>query len=184
MKRLVVSIALCVPLLAAEHGESAGHGDAQMWKWANFAILAGLIGWAVAKNAPGFFAARTAEIHKSLDDATKVKRDADARSADIEKRISNLSAEVGALRDASKREMEAEAARVREEAERLMAKMDEATRREMESLSKQAQQELREHAAKLALELAEQKVKAGLDVGTHNALAASFISNINRGSNN
>lgn len=184
MRRLILAFALSLPLLAAEHGEAAGHGDAQMWKWANFAILAAVIAWAVAKNAPKFFATRSAEIRKSLDDAKKTKQEAEARAAEIERRIANLSAEVGGLRDASKREMEAEAVRARDEAERIMAKMDESARREVESLSKQAQHELRQHAARLALELAEQKVRARLDGNAQDALAARFIADLGHGSNN
>jgi F-type H+-transporting ATPase subunit b len=181
---LILVAALSLPLLAAaEHGDS-GHADLGMWKWANFALLAAGIAWAVAKHAPAFFAGRTAEIRKSLEDAAKVKQDADARAAEIEKRIANLSAEVGALRDASKREMEAEAARARDEAERVMAKMEESARREVESMSKQAQQELRQHAARLALDLAEQRVRAGLDSKAQGALATRFIADLGRGSNN
>lgn len=192
MKRLFLALMLTVPVMAQGHGEQqgaggdhgGGHESIAMWKWANFAILAAILGWAISKNAGPFFASRNAEIRKSIDEARKVRDAAEARARDIEQRIGNLSAEVGALRDSSKREMEAEAARLRDDGARMMAKIEENTRREIESMTKQAEHELKDHAARLALELAEQKIKAGLTPGTQDALVNNFISNLRRTSNN
>ncbi len=193
MKRILLAVALTLPAAYSQehgatpaaghgegHGEAGGHGDLALWKWANFAILVAALGWAVSKNAGPFFASRTAEIRKSIDEARKVRDDAVARANEIEKRIGNLSGEVAALRDTSKKEMEAESARIGAETERMIARARESASQEIAAMTKQAQEELRNHAAKLALELAEGKVKARLDGGTQDALVNGFLADLRR----
>lgn len=198
MKRILLALVLTLPVaVAQEHGQSGGasHGEAASHggggehhddslgtlKWINFGILAAIIGWAIMKNAGPFFAGRSAEIRKSLEDAQKLKRDSEARAAAIEKRIASLSEEVAAIRNDSKKEMEAEADRVKVETARMLERMQESARQEMASMTKQAQAELKQHAASLSLDLAEQKLKARLDGGAQGTLVSNFLNNLRRG---
>lgn len=199
MKRIVLALILTLPAAVAQehgqtggasHGEAASHGGGGcehhddslgLLKWVNFGILAAIIGWAVMKNAGPFFASRSAEIRKSIDDAKKLKADSEARAASIEKRIASLSEEVAGIRNNSKKEMEAEAARVKAETARMLERMQESAQQEMASMTKQAQAELKQHAAQLSLDLAEQKVKARLDGSAQANLVSSFLNNLRRG---
>lgn len=177
------------PGQAAQHGEAAGHGGGEgehqdnnlgMLKFVNFGILAGILAWVIGKNAGPFFTSRSAEIRKSIDDAKKLKADSEARAAAIEKRIASLSDEVAGIRNTSKKEMEAEAARVKAETARMLERMQESAQQEMASVTKQAQAELKQHAAKLALELAEQKLKSRLDGAAQDTLVSNFLNNMRR----
>ena len=61
------------------------------WKWANFAILAAGIGYLWVKQVGPFYAARSAEIRKGIEEAQKLRADADARAAAMDAKLANLS---------------------------------------------------------------------------------------------
>jgi F-type H+-transporting ATPase subunit b len=193
MRGLVLTLALCSPIAFAqehraeakeEHGEAKGEHDAghdnstAMWKWANFAILAGLLGYAIAKNAGPFFRGRTSEIQSALLEARKLKEDADTRASAIEQRLANLGADLAAMKAEGHQEMEAEMQRVQAETDRLLTKIRNQARQEIESAEKQAIAELRAHASELALELAEQKIRARMTASAQAQLVDQFLRRI------
>jgi F0F1-type ATP synthase membrane subunit b/b' len=172
--------------VAAKHGE--GHEEAPMpneiwWKWANFAVLAGGLGYLIAKNAGPFFRSRTEEIQRGIADAAKVRADAEARAAEIESKVGNLATEVEGLRARSKQEIASEGARVQAETQAQIAKVQARAQMEIESASKQARLQLKAYSAQLALQLAEQQVRQKLDRGTHEELANGFIADIRQTAN-
>jgi F-type H+-transporting ATPase subunit b len=153
------------------------------WKWANFAVLAGLLGWMIGKNAGPFFRARTEEIQKGIQDAAQVRAEAEARAAEIERRVANLSGEVETLRMKSKQEISAEGARVQAETQAQLAKIQARAESEIASAAKHASLQLKAYSAQLALELAEKQIKQRLDAPTQSDLAAAFISDLREQSN-
>ncbi len=167
---------------AAEHAQSEHkpEKDLTLWKWANFAILAGLLGYILAKNAGPFFASRTAAIQKGIADARKISEDANARASAIERKISALDSEVASMRAQSKAEAEAEGRRVLEDTEREIAKINANGQREIESAVKSAREELKLHAADLALGLARERIGQRMTPENQNALVESFIRNLPR----
>ncbi|MCL5745635.1 MAG: hypothetical protein M1541_17210, partial [Acidobacteria bacterium] len=59
---------------AKEHGEQKGHGEEghgnlEILKWANFLLLAGGLGYLIGKNAGPFFATRSQQIRKDMEEA-------------------------------------------------------------------------------------------------------------------
>jgi len=69
-----------------------------MWKWINFAILAGGLGYLMAKTLPKVFADRTTEIQKNITEAQQAKRDAEARAAQMDARLKALGADIETFR--------------------------------------------------------------------------------------
>ncbi len=182
------------PPAAAGHGEAkhaegghapaeGGHAEEAMpneiwWKWANFAILAAGLGYLIGKNAGPFFKSRTQEIQSGIADATKVREEAEARASEIERRVSNLSAEVAQLRAQSKDEIAREGERVRTETEASMKKLQAQAQAEIASAGKHASHDLKAYSAKLALELAEQQLKDRMTPPVQQQLTAAFIADI------
>ena len=91
MKRLawvcvVLGLAVLAPLQpvrAQESSETKSEAGAQkpkepseVWKWANFLLLAGGLGYLVSKHAPAFFAARSRKIVQDMTDAQKLRAEA------------------------------------------------------------------------------------------------------------
>ncbi len=78
---------------AARHpARSEGEGMTA-WKWANFLLLAGLLGWLVKKNAGPYYAARSLQIKKDMIAAADFLKQAEARAAEVERHLAGLEAE-------------------------------------------------------------------------------------------
>jgi F-type H+-transporting ATPase subunit b len=183
---LVLGAAFCfaqeVPNEPGEHRERAE--DPRMgWKLANFAILAIILGWGLAKTMPPFFKTRSADITRGIAEAAKLKADAEAKAAAIEQRLAQLGSEIETLRANAKQEMQVEADRIKRETENFIAKIHENGLAEIEAASKRAKAELKAQAAEQAIDLAEQRIRAGLQNG--GGLIDRFISDLGKkGSNN
>ncbi|HYO84395.1 MAG TPA: hypothetical protein VES20_23535 [Bryobacteraceae bacterium] len=167
----------------ARHGE--GHEEHPMpneiwWKWANFAILALVLGWLMSKNAGPFFRTRSAEIQSGIAEAAKTRAEAEARAAEIERRVANLHAEVDELRERSRGEIAREGERVRAETEAAIRKIQAQAEAEIASAAKLASQELKAYSAGLAMELAEQQIRGRIDGGAQDRLASEFVADLRR----
>jgi F-type H+-transporting ATPase subunit b len=169
------------------HGESAGeHGgghsasNLNFWKWINFGILAGLIGYVLYKKGGAFFMGRTAEIRRDLDSSAKLKQDAEARYADVERRLAKLGDEIAGLKVQARTESEAEGNRIRQETERGIAKIRAQAEQDIASAGTAAQQELRAYTASLAVGLAERKIRERLTPETDAALVGRVSADIER----
>lgn len=163
---------------AEQHGSAQSQPDLTNWKWANFALLAGALGFLIAKNAGPFFASRSQEIRKGIDEAKQLRADAEARAAAIDARLANLGVEIESIKRAASAEAEAESERVLRQTERDIAKVRAHAEQEITAALKAAQADLRRHSAQLALELAQQKVRARITPADQDSLVKSFVSGI------
>jgi F-type H+-transporting ATPase subunit b len=148
------------------------------WKWANFAILAGGLGYLASKHAPAFFTQRSREIEASLLEAAKAKQDADARAASIEKRLAGLDREIESLRQSAHAETVAEGERLRKEAERHLQRIRQQAGQEIELMISAARAELRKYTALLALELAEQRIHSRMTKDVQEELVDGFLQDL------
>lgn len=150
------------------------------WKWANFVMLAGALGFLIAKNAPAFFRARNEAITRGLAEAAQEKQEAEERVAEIEKRISGLASEIAALRDASREELEHESARIQDETARQLARIRTFNEQEIAAAVKVARHELKVYSADLALSMAEQKLRSDLTEEFDRVLLNAYLADLNR----
>jgi len=149
-----------------------------LWQVLNFLILAGLLGWLIAKQGGPLLAARSKEIADGLASGEKAKAEADARAAQVQARLANLETEVAALRASAKEEREREAERIRRDTQSEIARIHFQAGHEIESAGKQARLEVQRAAAKMAVELAEQKVRARMSPEIQAVLLQSFLSGL------
>ena len=169
-------------LNAAEEGGKAAEGEPSqlLWKFANFAILAGLLGYFVYKNAGAFFQSRTEAIGKDIEEAGRLRREAEERAAGMERRIQNLQAEIESLRAGARAEMAAEHERLRLETEAGFEKMRRQAEQEISSAAKAARHEVQAHAAELAVDLAAGKLRALMTPTADEALARAFLDGLEK----
>jgi F-type H+-transporting ATPase subunit b len=187
---LAVSFALALTLpVAAQHAtehESGGSkheeesGNTIYWKVANFVLFAGLLGYLISKKAGGYFSARTSEIRKGLDDAARMKAEAGARYAEIEKRLANIGAEIESLRTQARQESAAEGERVREETGRELRKLQVHAEQEIAAAGKAAQQELRAYSASLAVDLAAKRIRDRITPEADSAITEEMVKDLDR----
>ncbi len=164
---------------SAEQAE-AEHAEEEMWKWANFGILAVVLGVALMKTLPKAFAERTASIQKDITEAQAIKKDAEARAAKVEAQVKSLGADIEKFRAESAKEMAHEGDRIRQETAAHIARIEAQAGNEIESAGKIARRELRQFSAELALKLAEDRVRAKLDSGGEAALVDGFVAELGR----
>jgi len=165
------------------NGEPIGEEDNTIWKIANFAIFAGGIGYAIFKFAPQFFNARSADIQKAIREATGLKLTADLRYSEIDRKMANLSSEVGKLRSESQAEMEREHARMIAQTQEEIAYIQRSTAAEVDALRGEGADKLRVHATQQALALAESRLRARFAASDQKDLVNDFVRLVERGQN-
>jgi len=178
------AVVLAIPTFAQEprgprtkSDESEG-GSTLVWRWINFAVLLGGLGYLAAKNAPAFFSARTADIQKAIKDATGLKMEAEFRTSEIDRKMATLEAEIRRMRDASRAEMNQESARIDHDTSVALDKIHEHTAREIEALQHQARNTLREHAAQLAVTLAAARMRDRMTPEDRAHLVDTFVQSL------
>ena len=124
---------------AAEHktGESAGNPD-EIWKWANFGILAVGLGYLMAKQLPPLFSSRSKEIQKGISESQQMKQDAERRAAEMDARLAALGADIEKFRVQSGAEMRQEGERISRDTAAQIKKIEEQAAVEIEAAGKTA----------------------------------------------
>jgi F-type H+-transporting ATPase subunit b len=183
MRRATLAVALglafafyALPQDAAARKQDAEQGDSWIWwKWANFLILAGGLGYLIRKTVPPLFQKQSADIQSALAEAAKIKQEAAAYAAGIEARLGNLQSEIESLRVSAHTDMTAESERIRRETEHHLQRIREQTAQEIELMTRAAKDELRKYAAELAIGLAEERIRFRMNPDTQQSLAEGFL---------
>lgn len=144
-------------------------------KWANFLLLAGLLGYFIGKNAGPFFAARSAGIRKDMDESLRQRQEAEAKAAAVDRRLANLEQDIATLRGQSETEAKAETERMAQQTEAEFAKIQARAEQEIASAGKAARMNVKRYSAELAMGLAELKVRARMTPDAEDALVQGFV---------
>lgn len=163
--------------------EAAHEDDNLVWKIANFAIFAGALGFAIYKYAPAFFNARSADIQRAIQEATGLKLNADLRYSEIDRKMANLSVEVGRLRAEAQVEMEREHARLVAQTNEEIAYIQKSNAAEIDALRGEGADKLRVHATQQALALAEARLRERFAASDQKDLYGDFMRLVQRGKN-
>jgi F-type H+-transporting ATPase subunit b len=178
MKRaLRLSLLLCLAagMVFAAEGHEGGESSLELWKWANFLLLAAGLGYLMVKGLPPIFAERSRAILKDMEESQKTRQDAEARAAEVDRRLAGLEAEIASLRASSKRESEAETQRIAAHTVGEIAKVQANSEREIAAAAKAARADLKRYTAELAVGLAEKKIRDRMTPGTEDGLVRGFV---------
>jgi len=170
---LALVLVVGLPLAAAE--SEPEHGNMAIWAWLNFALLAGGLGYVVKKNAGPYFAQRSIDIRKGIIEADEARAEAEAKAAEVDRRLANLKSEIEAMRRSALHEAEAEAERARLEGAAELHKIQAQLAAELAAASKGGRFELRRFSARKALELAEYKIAARMSPVAQDRLVKTFV---------
>jgi F-type H+-transporting ATPase subunit b len=183
MRRATLAVALglafasyAAPQESAGQKQEAEQGDKWIWwKWANFVILAGGLGYLIGKHVPPLFKKQSGEIQTGLREAAKVAEDARAYAAGIEARLKNLQSEIESLRVSARTDMTAESERIRRETEHHIQRIREQTAQQIDLMTRAAKDDLRKYAAELAIGLAEERIRFRMNPETQDRLVNGFV---------
>lgn len=151
-----------------------------IFRWTNFVIVAGVLGYFVRRGILPALYRRTEEIRRAIAAGGEAKAEAEGQLRSIEAKQGRLDEEVTAMRAAARRESEAEATRIRSLARKEAAKIEQASRAEIEAAERAARIELRRIAAQAIVSRAESLICEQINATTRAALFHSFLSDLGR----
>ena len=163
---------------AAEEGGAAKERVTEIFKWINFAIVAGLIIWVFVKVLPPKFRSNANKISSAISNATAVKTEADRQLREAETKLANLQQEVAELRAFAQREGTGEAERIRAVTQSDTQKISLAAKAEIEAAERAARLELKAIAANLAVDSAESLLAKQLTPQAQESLVSSFVKSL------
>lgn len=179
---LVLVAAAC---FASEGGEGAHHVDkaAQMkdfgWRVLNFAVLAGVVVWALKKaNLKGMLSDRQAKIEKDLKEAQQGREAAEAKLKEYGIKLAQATHEIDELHAAIIREGEQEKERIIAEAKKAAEKIAAQAALSAEQETLKARAELRAEAGRLAVQLASGKLAAAIQKGDHDRFVGEYLDKV------
>ena len=179
VKILFVLLFAVVGANAAEEGGNAATERAtEIFKWINFAIVAGLVVWVFAKLLPPVFRKKAEAISSAITNATSAKAAAEAQLREAESRLANLQKEVAELRVYAEKEAAAEVARLRAATQSDAQKIAAAARAEIEAAERAARLELKALAANLAVDGAEALLVKQLTPKAQESLLSNFVKSL------
>jgi F-type H+-transporting ATPase subunit b len=176
-----VLFVLFLAVVGAQAAEEGGNGATaratEIFKWINFAIVAGVIVWVFGKLLPPVFRKRAEAVSSAITNATSAKAAADAQLRDAETRLANLQKEVAELRAFAERESAAEVERLRA-ATQSVQKIAAAVKAEVEAAERAARLELKALAANLAVDGAESLLVKQLTPKAQESLISNFVKSL------
>lgn len=163
---------------AEEGGTAATERASEIFRWINFAIVAGVLIWVFAKKLPPLFARNAERISSAISKATAEKEEAERRVREAESKLALLGEEIKTLRATAERESAAEAERIRALAQSEALKVGMAARAEIEAAERAARLELKALAASLAVDGAESQLVKQLTPAAQEKLMDAFVKSL------
>jgi F-type H+-transporting ATPase subunit b len=163
---------------AVEESGTATERANELFKWINFIIVAGLVGWVFLKLTPAFFRKNAETISSAITKATAAKAEADRQLREAEGKLGRLQQEVTQLRSVAQQEAAAEAERIRAITRSDAEKIALAGKAEIEAAERAARLELKVIAANLAVDGAESLLAKELTAKTQESLVIAFVKSL------
>ena len=188
-KLILSGLSVAAVLLSAGISLAAGGGDSHadsaavmkdfVWRVINFAILAGIVFWALKKaNLKGSLAERQSQIEKSLREAREARDAAEAKLKEYSEKLAKANQEVEELRAAMLQEAEAEKQRIIAEAKVAAEKIALQAVKSADQEVLKARAELRAEAARLAVELAAGRLSGAVQKADHDRFVQDYLGKV------
>ena len=146
----------------------------------NFAVLATILGYFGGKAINRALALRHEQLKLDLDEALRVRKAAEARLKENERRLANLESEIAALQASIRNEARLEERRLVETAQEKARRIQEETKFLVDQQVKEAEIRFRAEMAEEAVRIAEDIVKRSLGPDDEVRLQRTFIEDVER----
>jgi F0F1-type ATP synthase membrane subunit b/b' len=151
-----------------------------VFRWLNFALVFGGLGYLIAKFGGPYFRAHAAEIGDAIRQAADARAAAERELKQAEQQLASLDLEVQDMRRAAVKESGAETERIRELTRVDTEKIAQAAQAEIESAERYARHELRALTARLATEQAAAMLQTQMTPTAETALFRTFVGQLER----
>jgi F-type H+-transporting ATPase subunit b len=171
---------LAAPVLAQEENAPGPEDSPTGWifRWLNFAIVAGAIIYVFAKVGGPAFRKRADEIQNAIAEGTRAREEAARRRKEADEKLANLENEIAGMREQAKRDAGAEAERIRGLTRDEAAKIDRAAAMEVAAAERAARLELKALAARMAVERAETMLLQQLTPAEDARIVREFVAGL------
>ncbi|RMF46794.1 MAG: ATP synthase F0 subunit B [Deltaproteobacteria bacterium] len=149
-----------------------------LWRCLNFAVTVGLLAYFVTKPIRKGLAGRSEQIAASLEEAEKLRSEAEGRYAEIEKKLATASEEIAAIQQELREDGEREKERILAEATAMAEKIRSEAQKSAEMEVARARATLRAEASKMAVEIAEKLLREKCDDGDQARLVDEYIQKV------
>ena len=187
----IIGVVFCaagtILFAALAFAEEAGHGGHEetitfMGDWlprlVNFSIIAFVVVYFMRKPVRDFFAGRTAEIAKAMQDSKETRERAVAALAEMERQVKDLDAEMGRLvADAQVRGEKDKQALVAE-GKKVAQDVQIQVKQGIELELQKAKSALSVEASLLSLELAEGRIKEKISGQDHERILKEYVTKV------
>ena len=149
------------------------------WRVVNFAILAGILFWAMKKaDVKGAMSDRQIQIEKSLREAKEAKEAAEAKLLEYNGKLEKAAKEIEVIRAAIVTEGEQEKTRIIAEAKIAAEKIVAQAAQSAEHETTKARDALRVEAGRLAVELAAGKLTGAVKQSDHDRFVGEYLDKV------
>ena len=155
----------------------------QIFRWLNFILVFGGLGFLIAKSAPAYFRARADEVSREITEAAAKKAEADARLRAAEAGLAQLDQAQSKMRADAQRDFAAEAERIRKAAAADVEKVEHMAGVEIDATIRMSMIELRAATARHAVERAAALVAEQMTPDRRELIFRKFVANLPRGAN-
>ena len=168
----------------AEEAEHGGHEEAMtfMGDWlprlVNFAIIASVVVYFGRKPVRDFFANRSAEIAKSMQDSQEARERAVAALADMERKIKEMEAETGRMVADAQTRGEKDRQALVEEGRKVAQDVQAQVKQGIDMELHKAKSALAAEASLLSLDLAEGRIKEKISGQDHERIVKEYIAKV------
>ena len=184
-RTLFVFLLMALPVMAAEGAEPdpADSTAGLIFRWLNFLIVFGGMGWLIAKYGGAFFRGNAKEIAASIVQATAEKEEAVRELHAVEAKVERLDKDVAEMREQARQNWEAESQRLRSSGVTEIEKINQAARSELAASERAAQEQLRDIAASLAVKNAAAVVSSRMNSNLRARIFQGFLADLGRNKN-
>jgi F-type H+-transporting ATPase subunit b len=161
---------------------AAGGGGTMdlIWRIVNLVILFVVLYIVGRKPLQAFFADRRDRIQGEVEDAAKLRKEAEERHAKWQRQLAHLDSELDEIRRAATDRAAAERERVLADATAAGERIRNDARSAVEQELRRAREELREEAADLAIQLAGEMLRGQVTEADRDRLVDEFISKVDQ----
>ncbi len=189
IQKVCSALVVLLPVLAASVAVAAGGGEHHVdsgalykdfiWRVVNFAVLVGIVVWALKKaNVKGSLAERQAAIEKKLKESREAHAAAEAKLKEYSEKLDKANLELEQLRAAMLQEAEAEKQRIIAEAREAAVKIAAQAAQSADQEVLKARAELRAEAARLAVEQAAGKLCGAVQKADHDRFVQDYLGKV------
>lgn len=183
---IIYCLAINFMFVALAFAEEAAHGGHEevtfMGDWlprlVNFAIIAAVVVYFGRKPVRDFFANRSAEIAKSIQESHDARERAVAALADLEQKIKEMEAETGRMVADAQARGEKDKQELVEEGKKVVLDVQAQVKQGIDSELQKAKGELAAEASLLALDLAEGRIKQKINSQDHERIVKEYITKV------